>query len=65
MRGTGTDAAPPPPPHSLGNPYPTRTDKLDLVAATGLPLAKLETWFINMRRRSFKTTTAATPPSRV
>ncbi|KAJ3362566.1 Cinnamoyl-CoA reductase 1 [Allomyces arbusculus] len=31
------------------NPYPTKSDKLDLVAATGLPLAKLETWFINMR----------------
>ncbi|KAJ3348748.1 Cinnamoyl-CoA reductase 1 [Allomyces javanicus] len=41
------------------NPYPTKADKLDLVAATGLPLAKLETWFINMRRRSLKTTTAA------
>ncbi|KNE67724.1 hypothetical protein AMAG_12455 [Allomyces macrogynus ATCC 38327] len=41
------------------HPYPTRAEKEGLVAATGLTLAQLGTWFVNHRRRSLKKGKAA------
>ncbi|ORX65772.1 hypothetical protein K493DRAFT_143803, partial [Basidiobolus meristosporus CBS 931.73] len=33
------------------NPYPTQAEKLTLCQKTGLPVKKINDWFVNARRR--------------
>ncbi|KNE67727.1 hypothetical protein AMAG_12457 [Allomyces macrogynus ATCC 38327] len=45
------------------SPYPTRTEKDQLMAATGLSLTQVENFFVNFRRRSLKKFSAPRAPT--
>ncbi|KNE70285.1 hypothetical protein AMAG_14431 [Allomyces macrogynus ATCC 38327] len=45
------------------SPYPTRAEKDQLMAATGLTLSQVENFFVNFRRRSLKKTSTPHAPT--